>query len=67
MVVLSFWATWCGPCRELEPLFERVAARYASKPDVVFYALNCDDDESLVAPFLAEEKAQDPRVIRRRP
>jgi thiol-disulfide isomerase/thioredoxin len=56
IVVLSFWATWCGPCKELEPLFERVAARYASKPDVLFYALNCDDDESLVAPFLAEEK-----------
>lgn len=56
IMVLSFWATWCGPCRELEPLFEKVAARYAGKPDVIFYALNCDDDESLVAPFLAEEK-----------
>jgi len=60
IVVLSFWATWCGPCRELEPLFERVAARYSGKPDVIFYALNCDDDESLVAPFLAEEKPKTP-------
>ncbi len=63
IVVLSFWATWCGPCKELEPLFERVAARYASKPDVVFYALNCDDDESLVAPFLAEEKPKTPALF----
>ena len=63
IVVLSFWATWCGPCKELEPIFERVAARYASKPDVVFYALNCDDDESLVAPFLAEEKPKTPALF----
>ena len=63
IVVLSFWATWCGPCKELEPLFERVAARYASKTDVVFYELNCDDDESLVAPFLAEEKPKTPALF----
>jgi thiol-disulfide isomerase/thioredoxin len=56
IVVLSFWATWCGPCKELEPLFERVAAKYSSKPDMIFYELNCDDDESLVAPFVAQEK-----------
>lgn len=63
IIVLSFWATWCGPCREQEPLFEKVASRYSSKPDVVFYALNCDDDESLVAPFLAEEKPKTPALF----
>jgi thiol-disulfide isomerase/thioredoxin len=56
IVVLNFWATWCGPCRELEPHFERIAARYSARTDLVFYALNCDDDESLVLPFLQEEK-----------
>jgi thiol-disulfide isomerase/thioredoxin len=56
IVVLTFWATWCGPCRELEPHFDRIASRYVARTDMVFYALNCDDDESLVLPFLQEEK-----------
>ena len=56
ILVLNFWATWCGPCRELEPHFDRVAANYADRADVVFYALNCDDDESLVLPFLESMK-----------
>jgi thiol-disulfide isomerase/thioredoxin len=56
VVVLNFWATWCGPCRELEPHFEKIAARYAGEKDIQFFALNCDDDEALVRPYLQEEK-----------
>ena len=63
IVVLSFWATWCGPCRELEPYFERVAARFAGRNDLLFYALNCDDDESLVLPYLQEEKPKTPALF----
>ena len=56
IVVLNFWATWCGPCREMEPHFERMAARFSANKDVLFYAMNCDEDESLVANYLQEEK-----------
>jgi len=63
IVVLTFWATWCGPCRELEPQFDRVATRYAARADMVFYALNCDDDESLVLPFLQQEKPKTPALF----
>jgi thiol-disulfide isomerase/thioredoxin len=56
IVVLNFWATWCGPCRELEPHFERVAAQFQGIADIVFLAADCDEDETLVPPYLQEEK-----------
>ena len=63
ILVLNFWATWCGPCRELEPHFDRVATTYASRQDVVFYALNCDDDETLVTPYLENVKPKTPALF----
>lgn len=63
VVVLSFWATWCGPCREVEPGVSQVAESYAGNTGVVFYAVNTDEDESLVAPFVAHEKWKMPVVF----
>ncbi|HEX4076244.1 MAG TPA: redoxin family protein [Candidatus Acidoferrales bacterium] len=56
VVVLSFWATWCEPCQELEPLFNQVAANYAGNAAVAFFAANTDDDETQVPPFVATQK-----------
>jgi thiol-disulfide isomerase/thioredoxin len=57
VLVLNFWATWCGPCREWEPHFEKVAGHFAEREkEVVFLEVNCDEDETLVAPYLAEAK-----------
>ena len=57
VLVMNFWTTWCGPCREWEPHFEKVAGRFAGQEkDIVFLEVNCDEDESLVGPYLAEEK-----------
>jgi thiol-disulfide isomerase/thioredoxin len=54
IVVLNFWATWCGPCHEMEPHFERVAAQFQGIADIVFLAADCDEDETLVLPYLEE-------------
>jgi thiol-disulfide isomerase/thioredoxin len=52
-VVLSFWATWCEPCGELEPLFARVANEYEGRNDVVFFAVDTDTNEAVVKPFVS--------------
>jgi len=56
IVVVNFWATWCGPCRAMEPHFARVAAQFQGIQDIVFLAADCDEDETLAPAYLEREK-----------
>jgi len=56
VIVINFWATWCGPCHALEPLFARVATAFQDTPGVLFLSVNCDEDETLVGPYLQQDK-----------
>jgi thioredoxin 1 len=48
MVIVDYWAPWCGPCRGFAPVFEKVAE---ANPDVVFAKVNTDDEQEIAAHF----------------
>ena len=63
VLVINFWATWCGPCHALEPLFSKVSGEFLSNADALFLAANCDEDESLVKTYLESDKFPMPVVF----
>ena len=47
-VLLDFWATWCGPCRMIAPVIDKLAEE---RPDVKFGKINVDEQPQLAAQF----------------
>jgi putative thioredoxin len=50
LVILDFWAEWCGPCKQLTPILEKVAADYADK-GVVLKKVNVEEQKFIAAQF----------------
>ncbi|RJT25185.1 co-chaperone YbbN [Chakrabartia godavariana] len=50
LVILDFWAEWCGPCKQLTPVLEKVATDYATK-GVLLAKINVDEQKMIAAQF----------------
>ncbi|HEY6917443.1 MAG TPA: tetratricopeptide repeat protein [Allosphingosinicella sp.] len=50
LVLLDFWAEWCGPCKQLAPVLEKIAADYAAK-GVKLVKINVDEQKIIAAQF----------------
>ncbi len=48
LILMDFYATWCGPCKMLAPVLDEVSENY---PDVTFVKINVDEEEELARRF----------------
>ena len=48
MIIIDFWAPWCGPCKNFGPVFEAISDKY---PDIVFAKVNTEEQQEIGGMF----------------
>lgn len=48
IVLVDFWASWCGPCKQFAPVYESISEQY---PDMVFGKVNTEEERELAGHF----------------
>ncbi|HKA91881.1 MAG TPA: TlpA disulfide reductase family protein [Haliangiales bacterium] len=61
VIIVDFWASWCGPCKKELPALDRLAAKYAGK--VVVLAVNIDKERKKADAFLSQAKVSRATVL----
>ncbi|MDF1876752.1 thioredoxin [Sulfurimonas sp. SAG-AH-194-L11] len=48
IIIIDFWAEWCGPCKQFAPIFEKVAQK---NPDITFGKLNTEEQKAIASQY----------------
>ena len=48
IIIIDFWAPWCGPCKSFGPIFEKISEKY---PDITFAKVNTEEEQALGGRF----------------
>lgn len=62
-VLINIWATWCGPCREEHPEFQKLYDKLKARPEVAVLSFNVDDEVAKVEPYMQENKYTFPVLL----
>lgn len=62
VLLLDFWASWCGPCKEALPVYDQISSKYSDK-NLMVIGINVDDQIAQGIDFLRTHKVKFPHVF----